>query len=107
MSSDAAQPENSGPEVFDVEMRVIVRVKVKDPLVISRPVENTDGWRDDLYDLRTRDQVLEMLASNAVRNGVWTAKRLDGWADLADDAAEMDPYEAELESVYVVEGSKA
>lgn len=90
------------PQVFDVEMRVMVRVTVRDPLVIRRPVENIDNWRGNLYDIRTRDQVLEMLASNAIRNAVFHVNRLDGWADLAIDAAEMDPYEAELEDVWPV-----
>ena len=91
---------NSGPQEFDVELRVTVRVRVNDPLVIRRPIENIDNWRENLYDIRTQEQVLEVLAYSAALNGVQRANRLDGWADLADDAATMDPYEGELESVF-------
>jgi hypothetical protein len=74
---------------YDVEMRVVVRVTVRDPDVIRRPVENIDGWRNDLYDLKTRDDVLAHLAFNCVRNGSQTTQLLDGWADLPRDAASM------------------
>lgn len=84
------------PQVFDVEMQVTVRVTITDPLVISRPVENTDGWRDDLYPLFTQDDVLEHLAYNAVMNGSTNASRLDGWADLPASAVRMDVYNAEM-----------
>lgn len=91
---------------FDVEMRVTVRVTIKDPLVIRRPVENIDRWREDLYNLTTRDQVLEHLAYNAVVNGQENGRILDGWADLDVDALTMEVMrDAELENVTVVEGA--
>ena len=46
---------------FDVEIRAVVRITVTDPDVIRRPVENIDGWRESLYDLRTRNDVLAHL----------------------------------------------
>jgi hypothetical protein len=87
----------TGTRSFDVVMTAHVRVTVKDPLVIRRVTENIDGWREHLYDISTGEQVLEMLAYNAVRNGVDRANRLDGWADLASDAATMDVVDAEFE----------
>lgn len=75
---------------YEVEMRVPVRITVNDERVIDHPVNNVDGWRDDLYNLRTRDEVLEHLAFNAVCNGAENALRLDGWADLPENAVQMD-----------------
>lgn len=84
-------------QVFDVEMNVTVRVTIRDEDVIRRPVENVDGWRDDLYNLGTQDKVLEHLAFNAVMNNRQNAKMMDGWADLAEEAVTMDVIEATLE----------
>src|SRR3954447_21953302 len=83
---------------FRVEMRATVEIDVKDLAVVER-ITGPDGdeWRSMFYDLRTRDDVLEMLASNAVRNGTDRANRLDGWADMADDAATMFVPDAELD----------
>ena len=77
-------------QTFEVEMLVTVVVNVSDPLVLSRPIENTDGWRDDLYDLKTRDDVLNHLAFNAIANSVENGLILDGWADLPADAVTME-----------------
>lgn len=86
---------------FDVEMRVVVRVTVRDPDVIRRPIENVDSWRDDLYDLRTRSDVLAHLAFNCVRNGSQNAQLLDGWADLPRDAASMTVREIDFDGIEV------
>lgn len=81
---------------FSVTMQVVVNIKVSDDRVISRPVENTDGWRDDLYDLKTEDAVLEHLAYNAAVNGHTNGTLLDGWADLPEDAISMKVNDADL-----------
>jgi hypothetical protein len=83
-------------QVFDVEMQVTVRVTIKDPLVIRRPVENIDNWQGDLYPLFTQDDVLEHLAYNAVVNGRENARLMDGWADLPEDAVKMEVYSADF-----------
>ncbi len=88
---------------FDVEMQVFVKVTVNDDRVIDRPVNNVDGWRDDLYDLRTRNEVLEHLAFNAIANGYENAKHLDGWADLPEDAVQMEVLRDPMELEYVWE----
>jgi len=75
---------------FDVEIRAVVRITVTDPDVIRRPVENIDGWRESLYDLRTRNDVLAHLAFNAVYNGRENGLMLDGWADLPEAAVTME-----------------
>lgn len=80
-----------------------VRVVISDPNVVARCVENQDddgvpqadvrggtGWRNLYYgDLGTESKVIEHLAYNCAANGVERVNRLDGWADLADDAATM------------------
>lgn len=83
---------------FNVTTETRVAITVNDPDVIRRCVENTPsengygenyGWRETFYDLRTAEQVLHHLAFNCIANGIERVNRLDGWADLADDAATM------------------
>lgn len=93
-------------QVFDVVMEVSVRVVVTDDRVIDRPVNNVDGWRDDLYDLRTRDQVLNHLAFNCIRNGRENALLMDGWADLPENAVTMTIRDVDPDEVFPVTGVK-
>lgn len=89
-----------------VAVDTVVVVDITDESVITRCTENHDelgvprpsgfvgengerGWRDNFYDLRTREDVLQMLAFNCVANGVEHVNRLDGWADCSDEAATM------------------
>ena len=68
-----------------------VQIIVNDPSAISRCVNNEDGWRDDYYkSLDTVEQVIKHFAFNCVANGVERVNRLDGWADLPDDAVTMN-----------------
>jgi len=60
-------------------------VEIHDPDVISRCVDNVDGWREEFYDLSTPEEVVEHLTWNCGVNGR-RLSRLDGWADLSDDA---------------------
>ena len=66
--------------------------------VISRAVDNepeengrgeTKGWRDFFYPLYDEAEVLKHLAFNVVCNGVEDIRRLDGWADVPEDAVRM------------------
>ena len=59
------------------------------PDVITRCTENKDGWRDHLYDFQDPFDVLRHLAFNVVMNGVEDIRRLDGWADVPEDAVRM------------------
>lgn len=74
---------------YFVDVMVTVEVTVNDDSVIRRVVDNEDNWRGTFYDMRTRDDVLYHLAFNCINNGADQAVRLDGWADLAGDAATM------------------
>jgi hypothetical protein len=67
------------------------------PDVITRCTENIDGWRDSYYDFTTPELVYEHLAYNCVANGVHDVSRLDGWADVPEDACRMfiEPYSFE------------
>ena len=78
--------------IVRVECEVTVVIDVDEilcPNVITRCTENEDGWRDQLYDLQDRDDVLRHLAFNVVMNGVEDIRRLDGWADVPEDAVRM------------------
>jgi hypothetical protein len=98
---------------FDVHMHAVVTVTINDEDAITRVIENHDdqgtpqplgsgtGWQDHLYPLRTRDEVLEHLAYNALANGVGDAARLDGWADMPRDVTTMRVDYANLEWVDV------
>lgn len=79
----------------EVGLNATVKISIGDESAVARCVDNHDdqgqpqpdvrggsGWRNTYYALRTREDVLEHFASNAVRNGVEDASRLDGWADL-------------------------
>lgn len=74
----------------DCEVTVVLDIdSVLCPNVITRCTENEDGWRDHLYELFTRDDVLRHLAFNVVINGVEDIRRLNGWADVPEDAVRM------------------
>lgn len=79
-------------------------ITVRDDRVILRVTENRDdedhpqghpnwrrerSYRNTLYRISSEEQVLEMLLWNAAANGVREANRLDGWADLDREAAEV------------------
>lgn len=74
--------------MLDGEVGVSVTVKNEDAIErVTGP--NGDEWRSQFYPLYTRDDVLGHFAYNAVANAVRDAKRLDGWADLADGDVTM------------------
>lgn len=104
---------------YRVRMDAIVVVTIEDPSAIDRCVENhsyegnpqpdergSKGWRNVYYQLRTRDEVLEHLAFNAVANGIGDASRLDGWADLAYGAVDMDVLDASVLSIAEIANPK-
>lgn len=79
-------------------------VTVRDDRVILRITENRDdedrpeghpeynaerSYRNTLYRIDSEGDVLEMLLWNAAANGIRQANRLDGWADLDREAAEV------------------
>jgi len=67
-----------------------VIVEINDEDVIERVTgSGGDEWRASFYDLRSEKDVIQHLAFNCVANGVESVKRLDGWADLPDEAAVM------------------
>lgn len=82
---------------YTEDFTVRVEIDVQDRDVIERVTgPNGDEWRAGMYDLHTERQVLEHLAYNCVANGVGSASRLDGWADLPPEAATMRVVEANL-----------
>jgi len=97
----------------EVTMSAVVHIDIDPGLcsnVISRCVDNepdtngrgeTRGWREFYYDLRTEEDVLGHLAFNCLVNGTEDIRRLDGWADVPEDAVRMwvDRNTAEVEDV--------
>jgi hypothetical protein len=47
-----------------------------------------DQWRHDLYDLRTPEEIAEMIGDNMIRNRA-SLSDLDGWADQPDSNAKI------------------
>jgi hypothetical protein len=100
MSTENAAPR--APRSYDVEFSGRATVTVTDDRVILRVTENRDdqdrpeghpewdaehAYRNTLYRIDSVNDVLSMLVWNAASNHVDHANRLDGWADLSDDAA--------------------
>lgn len=75
-------------QVFHATETVTVRVVVKDRRVFERGQEK--DWQDAFYGPMDVNEMVHHLASNAIRNGILDASRLDGFADLARDAVTMD-----------------
>jgi hypothetical protein len=89
--------------IYDVFVSTTVRVTINNDDVIERITgPRGDEWRAAFYPLHTRDDVINHLAFNAITNGVTRARTLEGWADLADDAATMDVTETDPEAVMIV-----
>lgn len=82
------QPSHSAIQ-HDLTTLVDVRITVNDPDVIERVTgPGGDEWRRIMYrHLHTEFDVLHHFAYNAIVSGVRQVNRLDGWADLPDDAA--------------------
>ena len=74
-----------------VDMEIEVMVDIDEALAPADLFTRTttDEWRDALYDLPTRESVLEHWAFNAIHNGVRDVSRLEGWGDVADDAVRL------------------
>jgi hypothetical protein len=76
---------------FIVTVERQVKVTVNDPDVLDRVTgPEGDGWRAQLYDLHTEEDVLRHLAANCLFNGQENARLLDGWADLPAEAVRME-----------------
>lgn len=75
------------PTVYGATIETQVRVTVNDPDVIERVVgPGGDEWRSRFYGLHDVADVIDHLAYNYAHNGVDDVRRLDGWADVAEDA---------------------
>ena len=87
---------------FLVTTEVTAEIIVNDEDVIERVMgPDGDEWRSKLYDLHTRDDVLNHLAYNCIVNGRRDVTMLDGWADLSRDVTRMDIIE--VDPLYVNE----
>lgn len=77
-------------EKIHAEAEFAVEIEVNDPDVFERVTgPGGDEWRSQAYDLRTKGDVVRHLIFNAVVNGVEQINKLNGWADLPDDACTM------------------
>lgn len=86
---------------YRVTTEAIVYVDVRDPEVLERVTgPGGDEWREQFYrTIKTAEDVVAHFAFNAVANGVTDVSRLEGWADVDDDAVEIvvDQIEAHVE----------
>ncbi len=84
--------------IITAEIGVTITVRDVDAL---RRVLGPDGaeWRSHLYDLRTERDVFAHWARNALVNGIERVNQLDGWADMADDAATFSVVGDDFDSV--------
>jgi hypothetical protein len=66
-----------------VPVRAEVCIEIADGIDPFERVTGPEGddFRHNLYDLHTREDVVNHWAYNAVANGVHDASYLDGWAD--------------------------
>lgn len=80
-----------------VETDVAVTITVRNADALDRVTgPNGDEWRAQFYRLHTVEDVLEHWTYNALVNGVFDVRRLEGWADLAAGAVAFDVEHADL-----------
>lgn len=90
------------PETVYLTVRYQVEIDIQDESAITRVTEDEDNWRGTYYaSLRTREDVLQHLAYNAVFNRRRYANQLDGWADLKPEAATMFIVSEEIEEAEI------
>lgn len=92
---------------FEIELIVPMTVIVHDEDVIDRVLQNKDddgvpqkygsgkGWRDQLYNLESVEEIISMLAYNGALNNA-DVSRLDGWADLEAAAVELHIHQTDI-----------
>lgn len=86
------------PQGYRVDATVSVSFKVNNPDAIERVTgPNGDEWRKYGYSLHTVNDVLEHWTYNVICNGIADISRLDGWADLEDDAVTVNIEYADVE----------
>jgi hypothetical protein len=72
-------------------MTAYATVTINDLDVVERVTgPGGDDWRSQFYDLHTVEDVVEHLVFNAARNGIHDISRLEGWADLYQDAVTIE-----------------
>jgi uncharacterized Fe-S cluster-containing radical SAM superfamily protein len=72
------------------DVEVSVEIEINDPDIFERITgPGGDEWRAQLYDLRTKGDVVRHIAFNAIMNNLERVNQLDGWADLPNDAGTM------------------
>ena len=73
----------SEPRTVVIHVRAVVEVTIHDPDAIARCF--TEDWRSLMYQFDTEGEVLDHLAITLGCREM-SLSRLDGWADLPDDA---------------------
>jgi hypothetical protein len=87
--------------MFVAHIDAAVCVEINDPDVIERVTgPKGDEWRSQMYNLHTKEDVIQHLAYNALVNGVGHASKLEGWADLPEGAATMSVRECDPVGVF-------
>lgn len=81
---------------YRVVFRTEVVLTINDPTVLSRVLDDEDGWKSDFYDLDEAG-VVEMLARNIGIDGCRIGG-MDGWANTTKEAATAYIDHEEVES---------
>lgn len=84
---------------YTVTFTVTVPLVINDPDALTRT--RTPEWRETFYDL-TEAGAIEVLA-RCVGILSLPLRRLNGWADLPDDAVDVGPVKIEMEGYERVE----
>lgn len=90
----------SDPARYEVHAATVLTITVRDADAIERVTgPKGDEWRAQFYRLTTAEDVLEHWTYNTLINGVRDVQRLEGWADLAEDAVTIDVEYGGLDAV--------
>lgn len=75
---------------FEIEYTVRATIEVADQVIDVVD----DEWRRDLYNLRTPEEIIEMVARNMIQGR--SLSELDGWADQPDNNAKLHIIDEEI-----------
>lgn len=65
-----------GKRLFEIEIRGKLLLELDDAVI--QAVD--DSWLEALYDIRTPEEIADMIARCMIKNG-WDLDDMDGWAD--------------------------
>jgi hypothetical protein len=83
-----------GKRIFEIESFIKYQIELDDEVIDVVD----DEWRKSLYDLRTPEEIAEMIGSCLLQG--WNLSSMDGWANQPDKNARIIEYiDCDIESV--------